>query len=111
MDALNSIATSSALQENVHFINDIPMFKAKDPQSFNEWLDQIDKVAALVNNNPYKLALAKLQSSFSKTIGSYPHTLGWNKTKECLCYNFGSVATKQYAASMLIDQQQKASET
>ena len=29
---------------------------------------------------------------------------------ECLCYNFGSVATKQHA-SMQIDQQQKSSET
>ena len=28
-----------------------------------------------------------------------------------MCYNFGPVATKQHAASMLIDQQQKPSET
>ena len=27
------------LQENIHFINDIPIFKAKDPESFNKWLD------------------------------------------------------------------------
>ena len=64
------------LQENVHFINDIPIFKAKDPQSLNEWLDKIDKVAALTNNDPYKLALATSQGSFSKTISSYPPTLG-----------------------------------
>ena len=70
-DALHNIAKSSALQENVHFINDIPMFKAKDPQSFDEWLDQINKVTALTNNDPYKLALPKSQGSFSKTISSY----------------------------------------
>ena len=37
--------------------------------------------------------------------------MGWNKIKEWLHYNFGSVATKQHAASMLIDQQQKPTET
>ena len=26
------------------------IFKTKDPQSFNEWLEQIDKVASLMNN-------------------------------------------------------------
>ena len=31
--------------------------------------------------------------------------------KEQLHYNFGSVATKEHAASMLIDQQQKTNET
>ena len=31
--ALQNIAKSSALQENIHFINDISMFKAKDLQS------------------------------------------------------------------------------
>ena len=56
MDTLHNIAKSSALQDNVHFINDIPMFKVKDPQSF-DWLDQIDKVTALTNNDPYNLAL------------------------------------------------------
>ena len=111
MDALHNIAKSSALLENMHFINDIPMFKAKDPQSFNDWLEQIDKVAALTNNDPYKLVLAKSQGSFSKTISSYPPMLGWNKIKEHLCYNFGSIATKQYTTSMLIDQQQKPSKT
>ena len=30
-DALNNIAKSSSLQENLHFINHIPIFKAKDP--------------------------------------------------------------------------------
>ena len=37
--------------------------------------------------------------------------MGWRKIKEQLCYNFGSVATKQHTASMLIDQQQKPNET
>ena len=31
--------------------------------------------------------------------------------KECLCYNFSSLATKQHAASMLTNQQQKLTET
>ena len=35
----------------------------------------------------------------------------WNKIKECLCCNFESAATKQHVASMLIDQQQKPTET
>ena len=87
------------------------MFKAKDLLSFEESLDQIDKVAALTNINPYKLALAKSQGSFSKTISSYPPTLGWNNIKELLHYSFGSVATKQHAASMLIDQQQNPTDT
>ena len=30
-DALNNIAISSSLQENLYFIYDIPIFKAKDP--------------------------------------------------------------------------------
>ena len=34
------------------------MFKAKDPQSFIDWLDQIDDVTALTNDDPYKLAPA-----------------------------------------------------
>ena len=37
--------------------------------------------------------------------------MGWNKIKERLCYNFGSVATNKYVASILIDQQQKPAET
>ena len=35
-DALNNIAKSSSFQENYHFISDIPIFKAKYPQSFDE---------------------------------------------------------------------------
>ena len=75
-DALHNITKSSSLQENLYFINDIPVFKAKDPQSFDEWLDQIDKVTSLTNKDPYKLALAKSQGSSSKTISSYPPTFG-----------------------------------
>ena len=104
--ALHNIAKSAALQENVHFINGIPIFKAKDSQSSDKWLDKINNVTALTNNDPYKLALAKSQSYFSKTISSYPPNLGLNKIKECLCYNFGSVTTKQHTTSMLIGQQQ-----
>ena len=37
--------------------------------------------------------------------------MGWHIIKEHLGYNFGSVATKQLAVSMLIDQQQSATET
>ena len=54
------------------------MVKAKDPQSFDEWLEQIDKVASLTNKDPYKLALAKSQGSFSRTIHSHPP---WDGTK------------------------------
>ena len=101
IDALHNIAKSSALQEHVNFINNMPIFKAKDSKFFNEWLDQINKVNSLANNDPYKLALAKSQSSFNKTVSSYPPTLGWNKIKEHLHYNFGSVATRQHAVSIL----------
>ena len=37
--------------------------------------------------------------------------MGWSKIKEWLHYNFGSIATKQHAVPMLIDLQQKPSET
>ena len=67
-DALENIAESSSFQENQHFINDIPIFKPKDPQSFDDWLEQIDKIALLTSKDPYKLPLAKSQESFSKTI-------------------------------------------
>ena len=87
------------------------MFKAKDPQSFDDSMDQINNITPLTNNDLYKLALAKSQGSFSKTTSSYPPTLGWNQIKECICYNFGSVATKQHNVSMLIDQKQNDSET
>ena len=102
---------SSTFQENQHFINTIPIFKAKDPQSFNDWLEQVDKVATHTNKDPYKLAHAKSQGSFSYTISSFPSSMGWSKIKEQLHYNLGSVATKQHSTSMLIDQQQRPSET
>ena len=44
-------------------------------------------------------------------ISSFPPSMGWHKIKEHLCYNFRSVATKQHMASMVIDQQQTATET
>ena len=106
-----NIAKSSSFQENQHFINDIPIIKAKDPQSFDDWLEYIDKVASPTNKDPYKLALAKCQGSFSRMISSFPPSIGWNKIKEWLHYNFSSVATKQHVGSMLIDQQQKPTET
>ena len=37
-------------------------------------------------------------------------SMGRNKIKKLLCYNFSSVATKQHVASMLIDQQQQPTE-
>ena len=58
---MENIAKSSSFQENQHFINDIPIFKAKDPKSFDDWLEQIDKVTLLNTKDPYKLALAKSQ--------------------------------------------------
>ena len=48
-DALENIARSSAFQENQHFINHILIFKTKDPQSFDDWLEHIDKVVLLTN--------------------------------------------------------------
>ena len=108
-DALQNIIRSSTFQENQHFINNIPIFKAKDPQSFDDWLEQINKVAALINKNPYKLALAKSQGSFNRTISSFPSSIGWSKIMEQLYYNFVLVATKQHLATMLIDQEQKPS--
>ena len=95
-DALISIARSSSHQEKLNFINYFPIFKAKDPQSLDDWLEQSDKVALLTNKNPYKLTLENSQGSFSRTISLYPPTLGWNKIKEEVCYNFGSVATEQH---------------
>ena len=92
-------------------INDALGNKARSSLFQDDWLQQIDKVTALTNKDLYKLTPAKSQWSFSKTISSFPPSVGWNKIKEWLHYNFGSVATKQHAASMLIDQQQKPSET
>ena len=109
--ALQNIIRSSNSQENQYFIKDILIFKAKDPQSFDDWLEQIEKVAELTNKDLYKLALAKSQGSFDRKISSFLHSMAWNKIKERLCYHFGSVATKQHATSMLINQQQEPSET
>ena len=83
----------------------------KIPQSSDERLEQIDKVALLTNKDPYKLALAKSQGSLSRMSSSYQLSMGWNEIKEWLHYNVGSVASKQHVASMLIDQQQKPTET
>ena len=108
-NTLENIGKSSSFQANQHFIDDIQIFKAKDLQSFDDWLEQIDKVALLTNKDPYKLALAKLQGSYHRMISSFPPSMGWNKI--WLHYNFGSAATKQHAALMLRDQQQKPTET
>ena len=110
-DTLENIARYSTFQENQHYIDDIPIFKAKGPQSFDDLLEQIDKVAALTNKDPYKLALEKSQISCRRTISSFLPSRGGNKIKEWLHYNFVSIATKQHAVSMLVDQQQKPSKT
>ena len=81
-DSLQNIAKSSSFQENQHFINDTPIFKAKDPQSVDDWLDQISKVASLTNKDTYKLALVKNQGTFSRKINSFLPSWGWNKFKE-----------------------------
>ena len=109
--ALKNIAISFSSQENQHFINDIPTFKAKDPLSFDDCLEQNNKVASIITKDPYKLALAKSQGSFSRIISPFLPSMGWNKIKERLCYNLGSVATKQHVVSMLTDQQWKPTET
>ena len=83
----------------------------KDPLYFVKWLEKIDKVASLINKDPYKPALAKSQGSFSRTISLFPPSVGWHRIKEWLCYNFSQEATKQHVASVLIDQQQTTTET
>ena len=83
--ALQNVARSSTFHGNQHFINDIAIFKAKDPQSFDDWLEQIDKVATLTKKDPYKLALAKYQGFLSTTISSFPPSMGWRKLKnDCI---------------------------
>ena len=72
-DAWQNIIRSSISQENQHFINDISIFKAKDPQSFDDWLEHIDKAAELTNKDPYKLTFAKFQGSFNRTVSSFLH--------------------------------------
>ena len=79
LTALQYIARSSMFQENQHFINDIPIFKAKDTQSFDYWLEQVDKVAALTNKDTYKLALANTLALFSRTISLILPCMGWSK--------------------------------
>ena len=39
-DAFENIAKSSSFQENQHFITDIPVYKAKYPQSFDDCLEK-----------------------------------------------------------------------
>ena len=60
----------------------MPIFKAKDPQSFDDWLEQVDKLAALTNKGPYKLSLAKSQGSFGRRVRPFPPSMGWSKIKE-----------------------------
>ena len=79
IDVLENIARSSTFQENQHFRNNIPIFKANDPQSFYDWLEQIDKVAALTNKDLYKLTLAKPLESFSRTISQFRSSMGLSK--------------------------------
>ena len=55
--------------------------------------------------------LQNFRDHLVEQLGSFPPSMGWNNFKEWLYYNSGSMATKQHAASMLIDQQQKPSET
>ena len=39
IDALQNIARLSTFKEKQHFINDIGIFKAKNPQPFDDWLE------------------------------------------------------------------------
>ena len=43
-DTLENIARFSTFQESQYFINDIPVFKDKDAQSFDDRLVQINKM-------------------------------------------------------------------
>ena len=81
MVTLENIVRSSMFQENQHFINDKPIFKVKNPQIFDDWLEKINKVALLINKHPYKLAFAESQGSFSRTVSSFPSSIGWSKIK------------------------------
>ena len=103
-DPLENIAKSSSFQENQYFINDLPIFKVKDSQSSDDWLEQIPKVASLTNKDVHKLSCTKSQGSFSRMISSFPPTMEWNKFEEWLHFNFCSVATKHCVVSVLIDQ-------
>ena len=49
MDALHNIGKILSITEKHTLHNDVPRFKAKDPQSSEVWLDQIDKVTVLTN--------------------------------------------------------------
>ena len=75
---LNNIAKSHFKKIYISF-NGIPKCKAKDPQSFNEWLQQIGRVTSLMNKDPYKYTLAKSQGS-SAELSVHIHPL-WNGTK------------------------------
>ena len=70
MDTLHNMAMSSTFQENQHFINGIPMFKSKNPQFFDDWLEQVDKLAVLTNKDPYKLALQNLRDKNNYLIST-----------------------------------------
>ena len=70
-DALENIAKFSLFQENQHFTNLIPIFKA-----------EINKVVSLTNKDPYKLALEKSRGSFSRMISSFLPSMGLHKIKE-----------------------------
>ena len=74
-DTLNSITRSSSHQENLHFINDIPISKATDPQSFDNWLEQIDRFALLTKIHINSL-VQNFKAHLAETISSYPPTLG-----------------------------------
>ena len=54
--AVNDIARFSSLQENLHFINDIPIFKAEESPSLDEWLEQTEKVESFMNKDPCKVS-------------------------------------------------------
>ena len=58
-DALENIARSSSFQENQYFINDIPIFKAKDPQCFDDWLEQTDHYQIKTPINEHEWCLDK----------------------------------------------------
>ena len=90
-------AKSSSFQENQPFISDIPIFEAKDPQSFDDWIEQIDKVASLTNKEPYRLTLAKPQGSISRMITSFLiaalHGMEQNKKMVTVQFWFSSYQT------------------
>ena len=80
MDALQNIARSSPFKESQHFMNDIPIFKAKDAESFDDWLEKVKNVnKPLTNKTCINWHLQNLRDH-SVEQSAHFHPL-WDETK------------------------------